>query len=371
MVYYRDAEPRSFPNLSALSKRNNTINYKVYPRVFLQFNQLVFEGMDTVLNSSSTGDYKTEFKDYTFENGAYFNQGIDCNHLLTGVQDLNLTIMLPFKRLTGLQVASYHEYIQTNLSRVGKLWAVDTGGVLIWAWAVPNHPPHSDYILTNSKSLTIPMSFTLPEGFWHRADTENIYLEPYEMSEFATIDFHANYSYMSRGAVEHDTCSCGSLDVRWKYNNTVYNPYERCNNPFRIIEKCEAKRNPSGWEFQELDCVGINGTYEARTVYPAPTQVTLLGRFTNPSVTIQDTNIRLKGSYYGKLEFKKGEVIYSKFEPDRSLMHGNPISLTNIDFTNSRLLFHSDSGSNDLRVSYSNTDGVHNKAWVYVDELVI
>lgn len=366
---------RSQSTLACFADLNHCPNYKVYPRIYLQYNELVFDGMNTIQTASLSGDYKTEFTPYPFTHGSYYGGSFKRGRLLTGAQDLSLDITIPFSHLNRIQVLNYYDYIMYNMTQAGKIWAMDTGGILIWAWAIPKHPPYPNYETKNGKQLSFSMDFTLPEGMWHRADTNHVYLQPYDMCDFKDmIGTGCGHDCTVTGACQNKQCEfCCGCENDQAYCNTCWNPYQECANPYRIIYNCSLDESNQWGELfvQEPDCRGIFGTYCSNTVYDAQTEVTLLGDFVNPKVTINDVTISLKGTYHGRLVFKRGKVCYYQGEPSDKVIEPKTVPLDDITFSQNELGFLSHNGENWLQVLYDNKNALMNMAWVNVDEVVV
>ncbi|MFV0409639.1 MAG: hypothetical protein ACK5LJ_08080 [Paracoccus sp. (in: a-proteobacteria)] len=377
---------------SCLSKLNNCPNYKAYPRIYLQFNDLVFSGVESVESADLSGDYRVTTDDYAVRNGAYYGGSYTTGHLLSGAQDLGLELTLPFVGLTRLQVLDYHDWIVTNLSKAGKIWAIDTGGILIWAYAIPTHPPFDDYATSKGTTLKTTMDFVLPEGIWHKADTHNVFLEPYDLCDFKNQsnccdrDCTLKAPCVNGGCMDNSCMSCCGVSECMNWCKTCWNPYDDgCSFPYHIIYDCTAGNEFYGSRTWGTELLGdencLSGEFCSNTLTASPVQVTLLGHYLNPVITVNDITIRIKGEFDGRLVVTtEGKVLYYEGEPcgdtcedelDNLMKLPVELGYSDVELICYKLFFVANNGTNwvEVRSEDTGSEGSEMKfAYVLVDE---
>lgn len=359
------------------SRLNNCPNYKAYPRVYLQYNELVFNGIQSVETADLSGDFKLSTTPYPFKHGSYASASFKKGQLLMNEQDLSLDIRLPFINLTRTQVLDYYDFIMYNLTRAGKIWAIDTGGKLIWANAIPKHPPYSDYEIKTGNVLALTMDFLLPDGVWHIAETQHVFLEPYDLCDFKD-SFGTGCSHdcnSQQQCISSECTLCNDITPDMNYCETCWNPYDNCYTPYRIIYNCAksyAFFGTSSYGEEYLgDCDCLNGEFCVNTIYDAEVTVTLLGHFINPSVNVNDTIIRVKGDYDGRLVFEPdGIVKYYRGEPcDPPFKCPTQISFDKIEYVQNDITFYAHRGDNFFNVTFDKGSSQIPRAYISVAEL--
>lgn len=372
---YCDDKPNRIKDCQ--NKLNNCPNYKTYPRIYLQFNDLPFEGMESVETADLSGEFKVSTEPYPFQHGSYYGGSFKNGELLMGEQDLSLDLMLPFVGLTRTQVLDYHTFIQYNLTRAGKLWAVDPGGKLIWANAIPKHPPYSDYEISDGKRLHLPMDFLLPDGVWHVADTKYVFLEPYDMCDFK--DCMSVCTHDCTQKKEEECCSiCACVPKEYNYCYTCWNPYQNCENCYRIIYDCKSAKKYFGdqilGEQFNQECKYLTGHFCSNSIYQSPVTLTLAGEYKNPTVTVNDVTISVKGCFNGELMFKpKGEITYTPYEDcDEKYKRTCRVKYEDINYEDAQTTFKAHYGNNVFYVSNDRDYcSDYSLAFISVDELTI
>lgn len=351
-------------------RENNCPNYGVYPRLFLQYNDLVFSGTESVKTASLSGDYVISTLPKLFSHGSYANGSFYHGALLMGEQDLTLDLELPFAGMTRGQVRAYHKHIQDNLSRTGRIWAIDPGAKLVWAWAIPKHPPYSDYEMKNGKTLGLQMDFLLPEGVWHLANTANVFLEPWGDCDFTDeLDDDCTYQYKIDPT---ECCKCPDLK---NWCEVCWNPYDRCTNRYRIVySEIEGEKRfgklARGYQFM-ADGMRTAGTFTSNGAHVSPVTVTLLGQWVDPRIEVNERTIRLIGHFDGKLVICGNKVTYFPGEPCQYGGCGTPVPFDRVDLKEARANFRAFYGrNNQFIVSNTNHHHAPNMIYILVDELV-
>lgn len=350
----------------------------MYPRVYVQFNELVFQGLNNVENADLSGDFKIDTTEYPFRHGSYYSGAYKNGSLLMGEQDLQLDIEMPFMSLTRIQAMNYNDFIQYNFNHAGKLWAFDTGGKLIWAFAIPKHPAYTDYEIAGGHIVKYQMDFLLPDGVWHIANTNYVYLEPYDMCEFkdclGTGKAHQCNEFGECSNAECDVCGmCAELD---RYCNTCWNPYNDCDQPYRIVYNCGKAAMELGYkdwgEKYYTYCDVLGGKFISNGLIDSPVTITLMGWYVNPVIEFGCTHIKIKGTYEGRLViYPHGNVEYFHYkigdtEPER----GVAVPYEKIEYTDNQLGLLANYDVNYFYVT-SDEPWAQNFAFVKVDELVL
>lgn len=367
------------PQLPCFYKNNYYQNHKARPRMYLQFNELVFNGLSTVDTASLSGDYKLNNVKYPFKHGVYTGGTFRNGRLLMDAQDLSLDLKLPFRTLSRVQALNYNTFIHYNLSRQGKLWALDTGGKLLWAYAIPKHPPYSEYKLSTDGFIEFTCDFLLPEGVWHVADTSSIFLLPYDQCDFeySLMTQHTCGSQLERIDNTCETCQeCESLLCEeMHYCNTCWNPYDPCNSEYQIVEHSGLARKwfkHETWGLSFAPKQGfLAGFYKSETIYDAPTQVVAIGQYKNPYIQINNTRINIKGEYDGTLFVNfDGTVTYLEkeytFVTDKAPLQ---LNWEDIEYSTGSLTLMTQHGRNGFRIYNQIPHSDFNRAYVKIDEL--
>lgn len=368
---------QSCESLSCLADLDSDWNYKAYPRLYLQYNELVFDGFNTVQTASLSGENKLSTTPYPFQRGSYYQGSFHNGEVLSGEQDLSLDITLPFVGLRRLQVLNYNDYIQYQLSRPGKIWAVDTGGKLIWAYAIPKHPPFNDYEIKKGRIVHIQMDFLLPEGYWHVADTNNVFFEPYDMCDFKEeVMSGCSHNCNAMQQCTDEKCEiCCDVTEDMCYCNTCWNPYHPCQSEYRIVYNCAKGEKVHGFHtwgtgFLNNEQHSTVGEICTNAIYKSPAIITLFGKYKDPSITFNDTYIRVKGTYEGLLIFTPNGKVYHTPDIECGLDVKHLIPVSNIEFVTLETTFYAQRGKNFFSATWKN-DYVANIMYIAIDERTI
>lgn len=352
-------------------------NYKAYPRLYLQYNELVFDGFNTVNTASLSGENKLNTTPYPFARGSYYASTFHNGEILSGEQDLSLDISLPFVGLRRLQVLNYNDYIQYQLSKPGKIWAVDTGGKLIWAYAIPKHPPFNDYEIKKGRIVHMQMDFLLPEGYWHVADTNNVFFEPYNMCDFKDeVMSGCSHNCNAMQQCDDKDCKiCCELGDDMSYCNTCWNPYTPCQSEYRIVYNCIKGEKVHGFHTWGTGFVSdhphsVVGTVCSNAIYRSPAIITILGKVTNPSISFNDSYIKINGTYEGKLIIEPNGKVYHTPDVECGSDVRQAVPVSKIEFPNLETTLWAHRGTNMFSATWEN-DYVANIVYVAIDERTI
>lgn len=317
-------------------------SWEVQTRQYLQFGNLVFDGKRTVESYSTT--FKSNIVSYLGKAGGF---DTECA-ILAEPTSLSLTIEFAFIKMNNLRKQEYSNYIKRNLTGTNRLWAVDTGGQLIWTWAK---------VITVSENIDAPFStksmaveFSIPSGEWYIADLSKVYVEEYERCVFQSEVGCGCQSMClddpfagceGRGDECADNCSgCSDLvneltdDKLFCY--TDLDLYWNCQAEYKLIYNCQSIdpcnifRNFGMVITQNLP-KAITGTFCSNTVLDGDIKVTLVGSYTNPEIQINDQQISLTGKYKGIIQINEdGDVRYFPNAQSGKFCGSESINLDNI-----------------------------------------
>lgn len=296
----------------------------IYKRNYLQFNDLVFDDYYMIEESDSSTSFKVTDHSYTFGHGSYVP--FKSKGMFAESGSVSLTIRLQMKKLPCDVRRFYPQFVVTQLTTQGKLWAVQYN-TLVWAYAyITNYNLVED---VRRDELKIDVDFDLPEGIWHKADKQRTFLAPYDKCIFMDCyhyrDLHpcANDCCHCTQAVEDcDCCYCFdvSKEMALCYFDDLQFMYDRCGAGVHIVYDCEAaERYFSGFDSAEhfgqkfcSDCGAIYGLLYSETEIPTSgIKITLHGTFNDPEITINDNTNIIKGSYEGSITiYPDGSVYY-------------------------------------------------------------
>ena len=296
----------------------------IYKRHYVQFNDLVFDGLDMIEEEDTSVSTKVVDHEYTFKHGSYvpFKKG----SMLFNAGEVSFTIYLKMKKLPCHVREFYPSFAVTQLSQPGKLWAVQNN-TLIWAYAYLSEIIHvSD---AKKDELKIDVTLGLPEGVWHKADQQRTFLAPYDKCDFMDC-----YNYKKIHPCQTECCHCAevtgaceccdcwglSKEMALCYQEDLQDFYDKCDVPWHIVYDCQAgEKYFGGYEGTDFlgqrfcdDCGAIFGRLYSNTEIPTDgVKITLHGSVKNPEITINDNTNIIKGEYNGELTvYPDGSVYY-------------------------------------------------------------
>lgn len=305
----------------------------VRPRRFIQYNDLVFEGTESI-NASPSETFTTKYHttDYMFQNGALAKT--NSQQVLLKDDKISLDLAIRTTDWSMEQIQAHQDFIKDNLLRPGKLWAIDTGGQLIWADCIlDSYTPTYDWTLRDDGYILFQVAFTNPRAVWHKANGYTTWLMDYTSCNFVkmiascyvnnTCPSFCMESNIVEGACkdcESDCCNLNdahslcelSEDIRTEF-------YDRCTSKWRIIHNCALGRETFGEEklLGEARCdTCVDGAwadtfYADTVVHSKKVNITLQGKFKDPSILINDTKVDLEGEYDGYVTISsEGKVYY-------------------------------------------------------------
>jgi len=309
-------------------------------RKYVQFNDLVIDSYDMLASADLSGGFKTTTIPFSFTHGSY--APLKGREQFATEQSLSMTLNLNTKKLSCDQREFYKRYVQQNLLKVGRLWAVE-GSQLLWTHAFVRD--FSETYALEKHIVHIDIDLVLYEGVWHKADPRRTFLQPYDVCRFEEI-------HRFRDPLACDCCldcltteshcpSCLSDCEFLNAENSLCDMqadvisafYNQCGDSFRIIHNCEAGFKIWGaeWMLGHKLCKAdlckhlIAGEFYSDTLLDSRNvTITLIGRFENPRITVNGNTMVIKGEFGGRLTLNpSGDMFYEPDEccPSMSRMH--------------------------------------------------
>lgn len=303
----------------------------IYKKKYVQFNEIVFDGVGLVDADDSSASFKDYTADYTFRHGQYAPQKVKGG--LLRARRVSMTISLNMKGLPCDQRLYYHRFARKQLTTQGRLWAVQ-GDRLLWAYAYVTSYSESD--ASAKDTLEIDINFNLPEGIWHKADKLKTFLVPHDVcdfmdcEEFETIDpcRKSPDDCCNCGATEPNIPLCDCCDPCDKvgeenalcYHKDLSDFYE-CEVPWKIIYSCEAAEKFFGDPLSNTNlgqkfcnpCGNlIAGRFYSDTDLPTSNvTIRLHGTMHNPYIEINGNGNIIQGDYEGFLDIHPNGEVYA------------------------------------------------------------
>lgn len=311
-----------------------------YDKRYLQFNNLVFDGYDMISSTDEQTTYKEpQGQSYSMADGDYMPYKNDRLYLKAGSVSMTLTFWL--KKIPCDDRPWYLQFIDQELSRPGKLWALRNGEI-IWAYA---HVRNKHVLTTYTPyKAEYDIEFTLPEGKWHKADLQRTFVLPYNVCVMMECKGFKPYNpcvQVSGGDCcescqekkfwedFEDRCFCCCVDeitedMALCYHTKELQKFYGCDTPFQLVYDCEhaEKFNKNDYLGQKI-CLkdGCEETVIAGRFYATTDMstdevvITIKGDMHNPWVTINGNTNIIKGDYNGALTiYPNGDVYYQANE---------------------------------------------------------
>lgn len=298
-------------------------------RKYIQFNDLVIDNFDMLVDASLAGGFKNETMEYSYGHGSYV--GFKSQQQYSKEQSLSMTLKLDYRKLRKEQRRFYKDWVNINLSRIGKLWAIE-GDQLLWTNAFVTN--FSEPYTLEKFIINIDVDFILYEGVWHKADSRKTFLQPYTSCDFMEcLDFRESNECLdccisckqpNHKICKACACDCDTLNVENSLcelkKEIAYDFYKQCGDSYRIIYNCEAANNlwkkDSTWGQKfckdRLKNSIIAGRFYSGTVLESENIVIrITGIFKNPIITINGNTLQILGEFNGTLTVHpNGDVYY-------------------------------------------------------------
>ena len=312
-----------------------------YEKRYLQFNNLVFDGYDMISSTDEQVTYKeADAQSYSFSHGSYMPYKNDFLYVSSGSVSMTLTFFM--KKIPCDDRPWYLQFIDQELSRPGKLWAIKNN-VVMWAYASvrSKHPVNTNEPFRAEYDI----EFTLPEGIWHKADKQKTFLLPYNVCVMMECKGFQNYDPCDGMCANGDCCdSCQEKkfqedlndrcfcccvdeiteDMALCYHQNELQKFYSCDVPFQLVYDCyhAEKFSRNDYLGQKLctkdicDDSIITGRFYSDTGIPTQdVTVTIKGKMKNPWITINGNTNIIKGEYDGALRIEpSGDIYYEQSE---------------------------------------------------------
>lgn len=294
----------------------------IYGRRYIQFNDLVIDNYDMVESTETDVSFKYISHEKSFGHGSYAVFKRD--YMFTEEGSVSMTIKLYVDRLQCEHRPFYRQHAISQLTKAGKLWAIQNNE-LIWAYAAVTNYSETD--LWQHDIITFNVDFTLPEGIWHKADLQKTFLKPFDICTF--MDCY-NYKELKPclnlpqdgnccdicGGREEDlkdaSCNCCECEALCKDYALCYHlddlklAYDRCGSMgFQVEYNCQKAQEFFGDEYigqkfcTKDSCSGvIAGNVYANTDIPTSgIDIIIHGHMVDPSITINGNTNIIEGDF--------------------------------------------------------------------------
>lgn len=284
-----------------------------YGKRMVQINHLVIDTYDML--STDDMDYESTFKyqsqEKSFGHGKYtvFKKP----YLFADESNISMTMTLGMKKLPCEKRLYYRNFAITELSKPGRIWAVQNNG-LVWAYAAASS---INEVSSEEEKLQFNVDFHLWEGVWHKADLQKTFLKPYDPCLFMdclnykTLHPCCGESCMECSEVQNgdkcnQCCECDALYKDWAlcyHLDELQNYYDTCKNAFYIEYSCEKAQEFFGDYYlgqkicNKCDSEVIAGQVYADTDIPTAGNIILHGKYLNPIIEINGNVNQIKGDY--------------------------------------------------------------------------
>lgn len=232
----------------------------------------------------------------------------------------------------------YRSYVVGELTKPGKLWAVQNGE-LVWAYAYITNFDEDENALKDT--IEVVVDFVAYEGVWHKADKQKTFLKPYdvcdfmECKKFQKVDPCLEYKKKEElNCCKHcglpkkselpnaNDCTCCCDTVEPDMALCMFDQYEKfyeCNTGWQIEYNCQKGKEFFGDDFlgtkicQDDPCSNIiaGQLYSDTDIPTSDISIVLSQGGTNPRITINDNTNVITGTYEGAIIIKpNGDVIH-------------------------------------------------------------
>ena len=301
----------------------------VYHKKYLQFNDLVFDTVSNAQSATYSASTKLFSTAYSFTHGDY--TPFKSTHALLNASSVSMTLIFNLKHIDCDDRPSYINFVKEQLSKHGRLWAVQED-TLLWAYATLANYREESGIYRNH--YVVDVSFTLYEGVWHKADWLRTFIVPYDDCTYTECFSIPEYDpcqdnccSCNREMVEPCSCDCDCVGERDAlcFNKDLIPGLYDCDTGYRIIYSCTAANkyfgdfldnNHLGQKFcsapDGCDNGSANGIFISRSDIPTNgIRIRMHGEFHNPVVTINGNSNMIRGDYKGTIDIRPNGEIYA------------------------------------------------------------
>ena len=309
----------------------------VYNKKYIQFNNLVFDTVSRTRDATYSASSKLYSSPYSYIHGTY--TPFKSTHVLLNSATVSMTLMFNLKDIHCEERPLYLNFVKEELSRHGRLWAVQNH-TLLWAWATlsnyrEDNTPFKDY-------YSVDVSFTLYEGVWHKADWLRTFILPYDPCTFSdcfAIEEHDpcqnDCCSCNTDIADLCTCECNCVDEKDAlcYNKDLIDKLYDCEPMYRVVYSCTSANKYFG-SFLDNDHLGqkfcsmpgecqttgmVVGSYNSRTDIPTSSvriRIYAHDEMLNPRIEINGNANVIRGTYKGVLDIKPNGEVYNHPSPD-------------------------------------------------------
>ena len=293
-----------------------------YEKKYVQFNDLVFDSVEMISSDDLTTSFKQKDTPYTWRHGSYVPHR--SRFLLAEAGNFSMTITLRMRKLPCDVRPYYVDFAKTQLSQIGRLWAV-SNNKLLWAWA--ELKSFGEAAEPKRDTVEFDVDVFLPEGIWHKADPKKTFLHPWDVCDFMDC-----YSYKDMDscdccvtctdlvdAMGCTCCECNGLteDMALCHFQDLQRFYACDGAGVRIVYDCEAAErfnntlsNYLGQKFCS-DTGLIAGQFYSNTDLESQyVKIRIHGHVRDPRVTINGNTNMILGEYTNLLINHDGSVEY-------------------------------------------------------------
>lgn len=308
--------------MSAIGKCLDVSPYRRY----VQFSDLVF---DTELDSAQYSiNTKVETQPYSWGHGSYvpFKE----EQLLLSEADVSISATFDYRLYHREDRKFIKDWIKLNMLKPGRLWAIE-GNKLIWAWAFITG--YSETYTKFKRTFSIDFDFKLWEGYWHIADPHYTFLIPYDSCNIMDcLDFKDELDCSSccteciigkEQLCDNCLCECGEItreDALCAWDRAkLFSMFCVCGHSMKIVYDCiKAEKFFHDDERMVQICKDdickevIAGQFYSNTIVDTDLiDITLVGNFDNPEITINDKTTTIGAQFEGILHiYRNGDITF-------------------------------------------------------------
>ena len=307
-----------------------------YEKRYLQFNDLVFDGFDMISDYDEPLQYKGSSTARSYGHGSY--RAFKSDYLYVSERQVNMTITLHLKKIPCEYRKFYVQFVEQELGKPGRLWAIKNNTIL-WAFAAVNNIRP----VNNGKpyELVYDIEFVIPGGVWHKADKAKTFVLPYDVCSLMDCKGFEEYDPCATAKGGGDCCQgcednklyrdmrdrCGccceddlKADMALCYHQDEMQKFYGCDTPFQLVYSCKSAEKFSteralGQRLCATDTCEesvIAGRIYSDTDIPTENMtITLIGDMKNPWISINGNTNIIEGEYSGTLTIaSSGDVYY-------------------------------------------------------------
>lgn len=331
-------------------------------REIVQFNNLIVDSSDFLSVGEFSSDTKTPDHEYSFGHGSYVD--LKRKQQFVSAQEFDSTLHIYYKNYPLDQRVYLKDYIKKQLIEFGRIWAIEDNK-LLWAYAYVTNV--SEAYESFKGYLSINVSFFIPEGVWHIADSRRTFIKEYDSCDiFACEDYRDVYEdcdcCVDCRTKSHDNCENCLCDC-FEESDAICNQkdfihrFKNCGKSLKITYDCTQAEKLFGdksWGQkickQDICFSTVAGRFYSPTLLDTSGIVMIEGSYNDPIVTINDISITIKGTYDGVLKIDpNGDVWYRS----DTCCDFELIDMENVIFKDGKLAFQIHQGMNRLIVENS------------------